>query len=90
MAKNGHASSSKRKTHINIRYFFVSDRIASDEFVMQYCVTKEIIADIFTKLLQGNLFLKSRNIIMSVASSVQSNPDHMSVLENESGKIQWA
>jgi hypothetical protein len=33
LEKNGRASSSKRTRHINIRYFFVADRIAQGEGV---------------------------------------------------------
>jgi hypothetical protein len=49
LAKNGCGSSSKRTWHINIRYFFVADRIASKEVRVEYCPTGEMIADFFTK-----------------------------------------
>ncbi|KAI2499082.1 Reverse transcriptase (RNA-dependent DNA polymerase) [Fragilaria crotonensis] len=71
LAENGKASSSKRTRHINIRYFFVKDRIASGDVTVTYCPTEKMIADYFTKPLQGALFLKMRNEIMNV------NPDHM-------------
>ena len=57
LGKNGRASCSKRTRHINIRYFFVADRVASKEVAIEYCPTGEMVADYFTKPLQGTLFL---------------------------------
>ena len=65
LAKNGRGSSSKRTRHINIRYFFVADRIASKEVKVEYCPTGEMIADYFTKPLQGSLFKRFRDFIMN-------------------------
>ena len=42
MEKNGRASSSKRTRHINIRYFFVTDRVANGEVSIEYCPTEEM------------------------------------------------
>jgi hypothetical protein len=66
LAKNGKRSSSKRTRHINIRYFFVTDRVKSNEVSIEYCPTEEMDADFFTKPLQGSLFRKFRNRIMNV------------------------
>ena len=74
------ASSSKRTPHINIRYFFVTDRIAAKEVSVQYCPTGEMIADFFTKPLQGSLFKKFRDQIMNVDPTADSLQDHRSVL----------
>ena len=56
LEKNGRASSGKRTRHINIRYFFVTDRVANGEVTIEYCPTKEMLADYFTKPLQGAQF----------------------------------
>ena len=69
LEENGMASSSKRTRHINIRYYFVTDRIAKGEVSISYCPTKEMIADFFTKPLQGQLFVYFRDYVMNVASS---------------------
>ena len=45
LAKNGKRSSGKQTRHINIRYFFVTDRIAAKEMNMEYCPTLDMIAD---------------------------------------------
>jgi hypothetical protein len=59
LEKNGRASSSHRTRHINIRYFFVSDRVKNGELSIEYCPTDEMrIGDFFTKPLQGAKFQK--------------------------------
>jgi len=65
LERNGRASSSKRTRHINIRYFFVQDRIAAGEMSVAYCPTKEMVADFFTKPLQGSQFRALRAYIMN-------------------------
>ena len=65
LSDNGRASSSKRTRHINIRYFFVTDRIKAKDVRVEYCPTKEMVADFFTKPLQGALFYKLRKHIMN-------------------------
>jgi hypothetical protein len=45
LSENGKASSGKGTRHINIRYFFITDRIASKEVAIQYCPTKQMVAD---------------------------------------------
>ena len=67
LEKNGKASSSKRTKHINIRYFFVTDRIAMNELSVHWCPTEDMIADFATKPLQGALFRKFRDQIMGIA-----------------------
>lgn len=66
LEKNGKSSSGKRTRHISIRYFFVTDRIAKGELSLEWCPTKDMIADFMTKPLQGFLFKKFRDIIMGI------------------------
>jgi hypothetical protein len=66
LAENGKASSGKRTRHINIRYFFIKDRVASGEVKIEYCPTNEMVGDFFTKPLQGMQFIKFRDEIMNV------------------------
>ena len=66
IAQNGKLSSGQRTRHINIRYFFITDRIARNEVAIQYCPTKKMVADYFTKPLQGSLFYTFRDQIMGV------------------------
>ena len=65
LANNGKASSSKRTKHINVRYFFVTDRINKKELKVAYCPTDDMVADFFTKPLHGTKFLKFRRLIMN-------------------------
>jgi hypothetical protein len=83
MEKNGRQSSTKRSRHINIRYFFVKDRVASGEVKIEHCPTKEMVADYFTKPLQGGLFYKLWDYIMNFDSSSEHHSSHRSVLEKD-------
>ena len=65
LEKNGKASSGWRTRHIDIRYFFVTDRIKNNEMRIEYCPTGDMVADFFTKPLQGSLFRKLRGLILN-------------------------
>jgi len=58
LSENGKTSRSKKTHHINIHYFFVADRIKKGEVKVVYCPTTNMLADFFTKLLQGSTFKK--------------------------------
>ena len=45
-----------RSKHINVRYFFMKDRIENKEIKFIYVPTSEMVADFMTKPLQGALF----------------------------------
>ena len=47
--KNGKQSISKSTRHINIRYYFITDRIMKQEDSMEFCPTFDMIGDYFTK-----------------------------------------
>jgi hypothetical protein len=85
LENNGKSSSTKRTRHINIRYFFVTDRIANKEVRVEYCPTKAMIADFFTKPLQGAQFCGFRDFIMNVSDHVTHSQNHRSVLNNVLG-----
>ena len=63
---NGRGSSGKRTRHINIRYFFIADRVKSGEIKIRYCPTGIMLADYFTKPLQGLLLKQLRDMIMGI------------------------
>jgi hypothetical protein len=85
LERNGRASAGQRSRHINIRYFFIKDRIAKGDIYLVHCPTTRMVADFFTKPLQGPLFRRFRDIIMGIAhpSSLQppSSIEPRSVLE---------
>jgi hypothetical protein len=62
--KNGRKSWRPNSWHIYIHYFFIKDRLESDGFTVKYCPTEQMLADFFTKPLQGNLFRRLREVIM--------------------------
>ena len=64
MARNGRNSCTGNSRHIHIRYFFVKDRIDKGEFTVEYCPTEHMLADYFTKPLQGSLFKRFKDVIM--------------------------
>ena len=74
MEENGRASAGQRSRHINVRYFFLKDRVASGDIVLLHCPTLDMIADFFTKPLQGKLFRRFRDVIMGIThhSSLKS------------------
>ena len=75
LERNGMASSSRRTRHINIRYFFVTDRIKAKEIRVEYCPSKELVADFFTKPLQGQLFYQLRSFIMNCPLTISVDND---------------
>jgi hypothetical protein len=62
--KNGRKSCGPKSRHIDIRYFFIQNRIDLASIDVQYCPTEQILADFFTKPLQGNIFRKFREVIL--------------------------
>ena len=75
MITNGRMSCTGNSKHVDIRYFFVKDRIDKKEIRIEYCPTDEMLADYFTKPLQGALFTKLRRVIMGW--------DHISLLNKK-------
>jgi hypothetical protein len=53
-----------RTKHIDVRYHFVRERVEADEITMEYCPTREQLADALTKPLQGDAFVRCRAGIM--------------------------
>ncbi len=64
MEINGRNSCTGNSRHIDIRYFFVKDRVDKEEVTISYCPTEIMLADFFTKPLQGSLFKKFKEVIM--------------------------
>ena len=73
LERNGKASSGKRTRHINIRYFFITDRFNMKEVSIDWCPTKDMAANFMAKPLQGSQFKRLRDIIMGKVRSVKPN-----------------
>ena len=63
LARNGRSNSSRTR-HIHIRYFFVKQYLDNGDFELLHCPTELMIADILTKPLQGDLFLRLRSLLL--------------------------
>jgi hypothetical protein len=83
LMKNGRLSSGKRTKHLDIRYFYVKDLLNRGIIKIEHCNTEYMIADFFTKSLQGRRFQMLRDIIQNRESISVSQ--YRSVLGN-SGK----
>ena len=59
-------SSSKRTKRIDIRYFFITDKIQKGEVKIEYCPTNDIVANLFIKTLQSQKFTKFLNEILII------------------------
>ena len=79
LEQNGKALSSKRTRHINIQYFFITDWVNMKEISPHWCPTKEMVADFWTKPLQGSHFRKLRDYIMGRVRCVKPKADAVSM-----------
>lgn len=52
-----------RVKHVDMKYHFLRERVASGEIDMQYINTNSNVADIFTKALPASRFTRLRNIL---------------------------
>ena len=59
-------SISNRTRHIKVKYFFVKQFLDNGEFILEYCPTQEMIADVLTliKPLQAELFRELRDYLL--------------------------
>ena len=64
MEINGRNSCTGNSRHVNIRYFWIKDRVDNDEVKVEYLPTHIMLADYFTKPLQGEQFKVLRGFIM--------------------------
>jgi hypothetical protein len=62
--KNGRRSCGPNSRHIDIRYFWIKDRLGIENIDVRYCPMAQMLADFFTKPLQGSLFRKLKAVIM--------------------------
>jgi len=65
LVNKGH-STSERTRHIKVRYFFIKQAIDNGVIVLQYLHTEDMLADILTKLLQGEKFRRLRKELMNI------------------------
>ena len=61
----------------------MKDRVDKGELTIEYCPTSEMLADYFTKPLQGSLFRKMRSVIMGWEHVNVLKEDYESRLDKE-------
>jgi hypothetical protein len=71
--------SGKRMRHINIQYFFITDRVNMKEISIDWCPTKKMVADFMTKPLQGSHFRELRDYIMGRVRCIKPKADVISL-----------
>jgi len=82
LAENGSTSSGKCTRHLDMRYYFVTDKIKNGEVKIEYCPTKDMLGDFFAKPLQGSAFVKMHEKILNLPSTV-TDTMHRSVLRTD-------
>ena len=65
LENNGKASSSQKTKHINMRHFFINDKIDIREVSVKYCNTDRTYTDILTMPVQGVAFKKVLAVLMN-------------------------
>jgi hypothetical protein len=60
---------SDRSRHINIRFFWLADRIKSNEIQVAYTPTEHMLADVLTKPIQGERFINLRNRLLGIGGA---------------------
>ena len=64
LAKKGRAALGKQTRAMNVRYFAIKDHIDSGQLQIFHLKTNKMVADFFTKPLQGRNFLEFRQLIL--------------------------
>jgi hypothetical protein len=83
LMKNGKLSSGKRTKHFDIRYYYVKDLIDRGVIKVSHCVSEDMVADFFTKPLQGKRFMHMRSIILN-DTKLEDSVDTVTINEHRS------
>ena len=87
LEKNGRMSAGPKSRHVNIRYFWIKDRVKSEKITIRHCPTSAMLADFLTKPLQGQLFRKFRDVLLGRVHVNSLTEDHMVPLEERVGVL---
>ncbi len=75
---------SQRTRHLNVRYFFIFDRVAKGEILLEYLETKKMIADLMTKPVNGILFQLLTDALFGITPCDAMTHDVRGVLKGSS------
>ena len=87
LEKNLKALISKSTKHINIRHFFITNRVAQGDVSLVWCPAGDMIGGFMTKPLQGVLFRKFRHQIMGVIPDQDPGPRKSQPEKTHPGKL---
>jgi hypothetical protein len=65
--------SAKRMRHLNIRYFFVKQYVEDHGIGVEYTKTTDMLADLFTKPLQGQQFISMRDRVLGLVPTYEES-----------------
>ena len=85
LEKNGILSSTRRTKHLNIRYFFVKQKIDDKEVTIVWCPTDELVGDFFSKPLSGTKFKDFKAKVMNLKKTEILTHKDMSFLQEKFG-----
>ena len=71
LEKNGKKSSTKNTKHINMRYYYIKDRVETEDVVIEYFLVEEMLGEYLTNQLQGALFSKFRAEITNISDDLE-------------------
>jgi len=71
MLKAGSGTSALSR-HINARYFWLQDYVASNQVMVEYLPTEDMVSDVLTKPMQGEQFRRLRGMLLNSADSAVS------------------
>ena len=66
-----HPGDHRRTKHIDYRHHFVREKVQSNDIMLEYIETLDQLADIFTKALDSDRFIKLRNKLVVSLKSLQ-------------------
>jgi hypothetical protein len=69
-----------------VRYFYVKDLLDTGIIKLSHCLSEKMIADFFTKPIQGRRFVQMQNIILNVQEARKSNETSPSRAHERVGK----
>ena len=80
---NGKASSEQKTKHMGDIYIWIMDKLQYKGIKIEYCPIENMIAEFFTKPLQGDLFKKFRDIVIGFKniSTIHENDEDQSYKE---------
>ena len=82
---NGRSLAGPLSRHIDIRYFWIMDRTQANGIKIRHCPTLRMLADSFTKPLQGALFIKFRDELLGYKNVESLSLDPRPALEERVG-----